>query len=158
MKWIAWKTIDFYSFMKMPLKSQKWRCPGRFTASNEHEWNFQTLLLLLKLLLFNLPLHTPPLMVTETIQAMHSFFLLHNLNCCCLVVQSCLTLCDPVNCNPPGSSRNHGILQARILDWVAISSSRGSSWPRDRTHISGVPWIAGRFFTTEPPGASFQTV
>ena len=43
-------------------------------ASNEHEWNFQTLLLLLKLLLFNLPLHTPPLMDAETIHAMHSFF------------------------------------------------------------------------------------
>ena len=89
---------------------------------------------------------------TETIQAMHSFFLLHNLNCCCcLVVQLCLTLCDPVNCNPSGSSVR-GILQARILDWVAISSSRGSSWPRDWTHISGVSWIAGRFFTAEPQG------
>ena len=41
------------------------------------------------------------------------------------VAQSCLTLCDPVNCSPPGSSV-HGILQARILEWVAISFSRGS--------------------------------
>ena len=51
-----------------------------------------------------------------------------------LVTQLCLTLCDPMDCNPPGSSV-HGILQARILERVAISFSRGSSWPRDRTQI-----------------------
>ena len=51
------------------------------------------------------------------------------------VAQSCLTLCDPVDCSPPGSSI-HGILQARILEWVAISFSRGSSRPRDRTQVS----------------------
>ena len=44
----------------------------------------------------------------------------------CLVAQSCLTLCDPMDCSPPGSSV-HGILQARILEWAAISFSRGSS-------------------------------
>ena len=60
----------------------------------------------------------------------------------------CLTLCDPKDCNPPGSSV-HGISGGRILEWVAISFSKGSSWPRDRTLIS---CIAGRFFTTEPPG------
>ena len=51
-------------------------------------------------------------------------------------------------CSPPGSSV-HGILQARILEWVAISFSRGSSRPRDRTPISST---AGGFFTTVPPG------
>ena len=50
--------------------------------------------------------------------------------CCCLVTQSCLTLCEPMNCSPPASSV-HGILQARILEWVALSFSRGSSQPRD---------------------------
>ena len=65
--------------------------------------------------------------------------------CCCLAVQSCLTLCNPIDCNPPDSSV-HGISQARILEWVAISFSRGSSQPRDRTHIhllcfSCVSWI-----------------
>ena len=54
-----------------------------------------------------------------------------------------LALCNPMDCSPPGSSV-HGILQARILEWVAISSSRGSSQPRDRTQVS---CIAGRFFT-----------
>ena len=58
------------------------------------------------------------------------------------VAQSCPTLCNPMDCSPPGSSI-HGILQARILEWVAISSSRGSSRPRDRTQVSH---IAGRCF------------
>ena len=58
------------------------------------------------------------------------------------VAQSCPTLCDPVDCILPGSSV-HGILQARILEWVAISFSRGSSQPRDQTWVSH---IAGRRF------------
>ena len=58
-------------------------------------------------------------------------------------LQSCPTLCNPMDCSPPGSSV-HGILQARILDWVAMPSSRGSFWPEDWTCIS---CIAGRFFT-----------
>ena len=61
----------------------------------------------------------------------------------CVSAQSCLTLCDPKDCGPPGSSV-HGILQARVLEWVAISFSRGSSQPRDQTRVS---CIAGRFFT-----------
>ena len=60
-----------------------------------------------------------------------------------LETQSCPTLCDTMDCSPPGSSV-HGILQARILEWVAIPFSRGSSWPRNRTHI---PCIASGFFT-----------
>ena len=59
------------------------------------------------------------------------------------VTQSCPTLCDPMGYGLPGSSV-HGIFQARILEWVAISFSRGSSWPRDRTQVS---CIAGRCFT-----------
>ena len=59
-----------------------------------------------------------------------------------LVAQSCLTLCNPMDGSPPVSSV-HGILQARILEWVAISFSRGSSRPRDRTQVSH---IAGRRF------------
>ena len=57
--------------------------------------------------------------------------------CVCVCAQSCLTLCDPKDCSWPDSSV-HGIFQARILEWVAISYSRGSSKPRDRTHISFV--------------------
>ena len=61
--------------------------------------------------------------------------------CSCLVPQSCLTLCNPMDWGPPGSSV-HGISQARILEWVAISFSRGSSWPRDQTCVSCIGrWI-----------------
>ena len=59
------------------------------------------------------------------------------------VIQSCLALCDPMDCSLPGFSI-HGILQARILEWVAISFSRGSSRPRGQTQVS---CIAGRCFT-----------
>ena len=52
-----------------------------------------------------------------------------------LVTQSCPTLCDPTDCSPPGSSVCR-ILQARILEWVAMPSSRGSSRPRGRAHVS----------------------
>ena len=55
-----------------------------------------------------------------------------------LVAQLCLTLCDPMDCSPPGFSF-HRILQARVLEWVAISFSRGSSRPRDRTQVSCIP-------------------
>ena len=60
-----------------------------------------------------------------------------------LVIQLCLTLCDPMNCSLPGSSV-HGILQTRILEWVVMPFSRGSSQPRDRTQVSR---IVGGFFT-----------
>ena len=60
-----------------------------------------------------------------------------------LVTQLCTTLCDPMDCGSPGSSV-HGILQARILESIAIPFSRGSSLPRDRTWVSH---ISGRFFT-----------
>ena len=55
-------------------------------------------------------------------------------------LQSCLTLCNPISCILPGSSI-HGILQARILEWVAFPFSRRSSQPRDRTHVSYVSCI-----------------
>ena len=57
-----------------------------------------------------------------------------------LVAQLCLTLCDTTDCSLPGSSV-HGISQARILEWVAISFSRGSSWPRDWTCLLPCRWI-----------------
>ena len=61
----------------------------------------------------------------------------------CAQLLSRVWLCDPMDCSPPDSSV-YGILQARILEWVAISFSRGSSQPRDQTQVSSV---AGRFFT-----------
>ena len=73
---------------------------------------------------------------------------------CVLVAQSCPTLQDPMDCCPPGSSV-HGVLQASILEWVAISSSRGSSRPRDQTCISCISCISRRFFTTS---ATWETL
>ena len=64
-------------------------------------------------------------------------------SCCCLVAKLCLTLCNPMD---------HGVSQTRILEWVAMFSSRGSSPPRDGTRISHISTLAGRFFPTEPPG------
>ena len=61
-------------------------------------------------------------------------------------LQSCSTLCDAMEWSPPDSSVR-GILQARILEWVTMPSSRGSFRPRNQTHISCVSCIAGRFFT-----------
>ena len=61
---------------------------------------------------------------------------------CVLVAQSCLTLCDPIYYSQPGSSV-HGIFYARILEWIAIPFSKGSSQLRDRTRVS---CIAGRHF------------
>ena len=57
------------------------------------------------------------------------------------VTQSCPTLCNPLDCSPPGSSV-HGILQARILEWVAIPSSKTSSWPKDRI------WVPIQIYTS----------
>ena len=74
-----------------------------------------------------------------------SVFWLHCSACCCLVVQSCPTLWDPMDCSLPASSI-HGISQARTLEWVAISFFRGSSRPRDQTWVSCIgkrilyPW------------------
>ena len=83
------------------------------------------------------------------------YFLLYNkvnqlliyVHCWCLVTQLCLTLCNPMDCSLPGSSVL-GISQVRIREWVALSSSRGSSRPRDWS----LTCIASGFFTTEPPG------
>ena len=80
-------------------------------------------------------------------QLIHS--VMNSTGCCPLscvklsLAQSCLTLCNPMDYSPPGSSV-HGILQARILEWAAMPSFRASSRLRDRTQVS---CIAGRFFT-----------
>ena len=74
------------------------------------------------------------------------FFFLQNLHiilCESEITKSCPTLCNPMDCSLPVSTI-YGIFQARTPDWVAVSFSRGSSWPRDRTQVSR---IAGRCFT-----------
>ena len=68
-----------------------------------------------------------------------------------------MTLCNPMDRSLPGFSV-HGILQAGILEWVAMPSSRGSSRPRDQTCIFCSSCNAGGFFTTEPPGKPFSNL
>ena len=72
----------------------------------------------------------------------------------CACMPSRAGLCGPMDCIPPGSSV-HGILQARILEWVAMPSSRGSFRPQDQTHVSCVFCIAGGFFKAELQGAGW---
>ena len=66
---------------------------------------------------------------------------------CSKLLQSCLTLCNPISCSQAASSV-HGILQARILKWVIMPSCRGSSWLRNQMHVLYVSCIGGGFFTT----------
>ena len=73
----------------------------------------------------------------------HQCSFLSCLYCRSEVAQSCTTVCDPIDCSLPGSSV-HGIFQARILEWVAVSFSRGSSRPGEQTQV---PRIAARRFT-----------
>ena len=79
---------------------------------------------------------------------------------CCAVLgtQLCLTLCNPMDYSAWGSSV-HGISHIRILEWDAISSSRGSSWSRDWTRVSCISFTASRFFTSVPiPGLKTQSL
>ena len=71
-------------------------------------------------------------------------------NVCTKLFQSCLTLCDPRDHSLPDSSVD-GILHARVLELVAISSSRASSQPRDRISLSDIPGLAGWLLTTSAP-------
>ena len=84
-------------------------------------------------------------------QAITWLCLLFSISSCTSVsaklLQSCLTLCDHMDSSPPGSSV-HGILLARILEWVAMPSSRGSSCPQDRTWVFMSIALVGGFFTT----------
>ena len=73
----------------------------------------------------------------------------------CTVVQSCPTLCDPVDCSPPGSSVR-GMSQARIPVRVATSYSKGSSCPRVRTRVSCVSCTGRRVLSAAPPGTPFS--
>ena len=73
-----------------------------------------------------------------------------------VTTQSCLNLCNSTGCSAPGSSV-HGILQARILEWIAISFSRGSSQSRHQNFTSlRSPSLAGRFFTSVSSGKPIQ--
>ena len=79
---------------------------------------------------------------------------MHQICNCCLVATSCPALFDPMDCSLPGSSVQ-GILQARILERVAMPSSRGSSQPRDQSQVS---YTEGGFFTTQATREAYQGI
>ena len=91
--------------------------------------------------------HFSPLAVTCSL--CYHYISFYVLRVCVLSPSSRVWLCDPMDCIPPDSSVCE-ILQARILESVAIPSSRGSSWPRDQTHTLMFPTLVDGFFTAEP--------
>ena len=111
-------------------------CPNLVAHSISFTWN--SLLLLLTFL------------TSPTMQFSFSWFL--KVKSESKVTQSCPTLCDPMDCSLSGSSVR-GIFQARVLEWGAISFTRGSYWPRDRTQVSH---IVGRHSPSEPPRKSLD--
>ena len=87
----------------------------------------------------------------------YMYILIYTYMCVCTQSLNDVQLCDPMNCSPPGSSL-HGISQVRILEWVAISYSRGSSWPKDRTHVSCIGrWILYHWTTCKTIHISITT-
>ena len=97
-------------------------------------------------------------LVKSEIHHMKSFT---SIDVCCLSAKSCPTLCKPLDCSPPGSSV-YGISQARILEWVTISFSRGSLQPRDWTRISCVScidrWVLYHWATRETRASSLVSI
>ena len=93
----------------------------------------------------------------QRVLEMHDILKIICVNMCAKSPQLCSTLWNPMDCSPSGSSV-HGILQARILEWVVRPSSRESSWPRDGTSISCVICIAGGCFTTEQLGKPYVKI
>ena len=93
------------------------------------------------------------MLITTNINSYSITFVLlrwYSLMCVCVCVLSYVQFfCNPMDCSPSGSSL-HGISQARILEWVAISSPRGTSQPRDWTHVSVSPALQVSSFTTKP--------
>ena len=110
-------------------------CPGRSSGTGLMVRGFRdSILCACKFWGKNFPSYT-------LLSPLASFTFPHSLwKRCMLSLQSCPTLCDPMDCSP-SSSPVHGILQARTLQWVAIPFSRGSLWPRDWTHVSYVSYI-----------------
>ena len=150
------------------LASLRWKCPGQRSLVGYSPWghkrvrhnsatkqtvHFQWLYVQIyrraTLTVIHLPDFSPsawnyPSWVTEhTRTSWVKMILNREIGMCIKLPQSCLTLCNPMDDSPPGFSV-HWILQARILEWFAMSSSRGSSRPRDHAHVS---CIAGRFFS-----------
>ena len=113
-------------------------CCGSWDRRVGHDWATKLNWCVINILYFHLHLCIPVFY--------RSSFLINQL---CMLSRVSL-FCNLVDCSLPVSSI-HWIFLARILEWVAISSSRGSSQPKDWTHISHVSYVVGGFFTTQPP-------
>ena len=123
--------IFFPSDPRSPTKDQTCTLPSALEACSLNYWTYR-----------EVPESTHS---RGTNSALKTTFIL----CTCSITQSCPTVCDPMDCSLPGSSV-HGISQARILEWVAISYPRGSSWPRDQTWVSSTGrWILYHWATCE---------
>ena len=89
------------------------------------------------------------IMLRLKVDILQSIYEMYFCPCCRSVAESCPVLCNCMDCSPPGTSI-HGIFQTRILEWVAISYSRRSSWSRDQTHVSCIGrWILYYWATRE---------
>ena len=124
-----------------------WWIKQRDTPHSSWPWNSQEIWSHIVSLNWNLRMTFSNHLNPSYLEWWKSFFFFFVLSSCCLVAKSSLTLCDPMVSSPPGSCV-HGILQATILEWVAIPFSRGSPWPRDWTRP---PELSSGFFTAEPP-------
>ena len=106
-----------------------------------YNYLFHTILTFLNVFSMTLPeicsmgINRRPFSPQASVQSPKQFLPLYNSSNCCWSSKCVSDSCDPTDCSPPGPSVC-GISQARILEWVTMSFSRGSSWPRDRTHIS----------------------
>ena len=145
--YLMWKPLATWSEMKNSIPQSHWSpfkgstaacgkcyCPGQYAYRQTTYHYHRTLFLLL--IFFGVQLIYTIILVSAI---QHSASVIHRhtgcVVCCVKSLQSCPTLCDPMDHSPPGSSI-HGILQARIPEWVAMLSSRGSSQPKDQTCIS----------------------
>ena len=127
-----------YSCLENPMDGGAWWATVQRVAKSRTRLSDFTFTFMLTLH-FHYLLFSEYLIFTLLTSMLQYFIMLYV--CVCWVVQSCLTLCDPLDCSPPGSSVQ-GIFQARILEWVAISSSRGSFWSRNQTCFSCIGrWI-----------------
>ena len=84
-------------------------------------------------------------------------FSLYIFICCAQLIQSCLTICNPMDCSRPGSSVQ-GILQTKILEWVAMPSSRGSSQPEMEPESLKSPALAGGSLPAVPPRKPYLSI
>ena len=133
---LEWLAISYFRGSFQPRDQTQVSCiAGRFFTIQVTRESSKVIILIIALLRYN----------SHTIQLIYQQYSIQWILVCSqnsapfiiVVAQSCLTLCHPMDCSLPGSSV-HGIFQARILEWLAISFSRESSWPRDRTQVSSI--------------------